>query len=33
MKIAEAHGGKIWADNNKDPYGVTFAFTLALDCN
>ncbi len=33
MKIVEAHGGKISAESNKDPDGVTFAFTLPLDCN
>ena len=26
--IIEAHGGKIWAENNKDGKGVTFTFTL-----
>ncbi|MFL6361620.1 MAG: ATP-binding protein [Nitrososphaeraceae archaeon] len=29
-KIIDAHGGKIWADNNKDGKGATFAFTLPL---
>jgi signal transduction histidine kinase len=29
-KIVEAHGGKIWAENNKDGQGATFAFTLPL---
>jgi two-component system, OmpR family, sensor histidine kinase VicK len=29
-KIIEAHGGKIWAQNNKDEKGATFAFTLPL---
>jgi signal transduction histidine kinase len=29
-KIIEAHGGKIWAENNKDGKGTTFAFTLPL---
>jgi two-component system, OmpR family, sensor histidine kinase VicK len=29
-KIIEAHGGKIWAENNKDGIGATFAFTLPL---
>lgn len=28
--IVEAHGGKIWAENNKDGKGATFAFTLPL---
>jgi signal transduction histidine kinase len=29
-KIIEAHGGKIWAENNKAGKGATFAFTLPL---
>jgi signal transduction histidine kinase len=29
-KIIEAHGGRIWAENNKDGKGATFAFTLPL---
>jgi signal transduction histidine kinase len=29
-KIVEAHGGKIWAENNKDGRGATFSFTLPL---
>jgi signal transduction histidine kinase len=29
-KIIEAHGGKIWAENNKDGKGATFAFTIPL---
>ncbi|MGC2684286.1 MAG: HAMP domain-containing sensor histidine kinase, partial [Candidatus Nitrosopolaris sp.] len=29
--IVEAHGGKIWAENNKDGKGATFYFTLLLD--
>jgi signal transduction histidine kinase len=29
-KIVEAHGGKIWAENNKDGKGATFAFTVPL---
>ncbi len=28
--IIEAHGGKIWAYNNKDSKGATFAFSLPL---
>jgi two-component system sensor histidine kinase VicK len=28
--IVEAHGGKIWGENNKDGKGATFAFTLPL---
>jgi signal transduction histidine kinase len=28
--IVEAHGGKIWAQNNKDGKGATFAFSLPL---
>jgi signal transduction histidine kinase len=28
--IIEAHGGKIWAENNKDGKGATFSFTLPL---
>ncbi|MDQ6724223.1 MAG: ATP-binding protein, partial [Thermoproteota archaeon] len=28
--IIEAHGGKIWAENNKDGRGATFSFTLPL---
>jgi signal transduction histidine kinase len=26
--IIEAHGGKIWADNNTDGKGATFSFSL-----
>jgi signal transduction histidine kinase len=29
-KIIEAHGGKIWAENNKDGKGATFAFAIPL---
>jgi two-component system sensor histidine kinase VicK len=29
-KIIEAHGGRIWAQNNKDGKGATFSFTLPL---
>ena len=28
--IIRAHGGKIWAENNKDGSGATFSFTLPL---
>lgn len=28
--IVEAHGGRIWAENNRDGKGATFAFTLPL---
>jgi two-component system, OmpR family, sensor histidine kinase VicK len=28
--IIEAHGGKIWAENNRDARGATFSFTLPL---
>ena len=28
--IIGAHGGKIWAENNKDRSGATFSFTLPL---
>ena len=29
--IIEAHGGKIWAENNSDGKGATFAFSLPTD--
>ena len=28
--IIEAHGGKIWAENNQNDNGATFRFTLPL---
>jgi two-component system, OmpR family, sensor histidine kinase VicK len=28
--IVEAHGGKIWAENNSDGKGATFCFTLPI---
>jgi signal transduction histidine kinase len=28
--IIEAHGGKIWAQNNEDGKGATFSFSLPL---
>ncbi|MBA3750428.1 MAG: hypothetical protein H0X03_05960 [Nitrosopumilus sp.] len=31
--IIEAHGGKIWAENNKDGNGATFSFSLPLKNN
>ena len=29
-KLVEAHGGKIWAYNNKDGIGTTFVFSLSI---
>jgi nitrogen fixation/metabolism regulation signal transduction histidine kinase len=29
-KLVEAHGGKIWAYNNKDGKGATFVFSLSI---
>jgi signal transduction histidine kinase len=31
--IVEAHGGKIWAENNTDGKGATFSFSLPLAHN
>ncbi len=30
QNIIEAHGGKIWGENNNDGTGATFSFTLPL---
>jgi signal transduction histidine kinase len=29
--IAEAHDGKIWAENNADGKGAKFSFSLPID--
>jgi len=29
-KIIEAHGGKIWAENNADGKGATVSFSIPL---
>ena len=31
--IVEAHGGKMWAENNQDCKGASFHFTLPLVIN
>jgi signal transduction histidine kinase len=31
--IIEAHGGKIWGENNPDGRGATFSFSLPLEEN
>lgn len=28
--IVEAHGGKIWAENNQDQIGASFSFSLPI---
>ena len=28
--IVEAHGGRIWAENNKEGKGATFSFSLPI---
>jgi len=30
QNIVEAHGGRIWAENNSDGKGSTFSFSLPL---
>ena len=29
--IVEVHGGRLWAENNKDGKGTTFSFSMPLD--
>jgi signal transduction histidine kinase len=29
--IVDAHGGRIWAENNSDGKGATFAFSLPIN--
>jgi signal transduction histidine kinase len=29
--IVEAHGGRIWAENNPDVIGATFTFSLPVN--
>jgi signal transduction histidine kinase len=29
--VIEAHGGKIWAENNSDGKGATFVFSLSIN--
>jgi signal transduction histidine kinase len=33
QNIIEAHGGKIWAENNSGARGATFSFSLPLHDN
>ncbi len=28
--LVEAHGGRIWAENHKNPDGMNFAFTIPM---
>jgi signal transduction histidine kinase len=30
-RIIQAHGGKMWAENNADGKGATFTFTLLIE--